>query len=332
MTDAKLRWGVLGAANIAVKAMIPAIRDSAELGEVVAIASRDRARATAVAADLGIPRAHGSYEALLADPEVDAIYNPLPNHLHASWTMRAADAGKHVLCEKPLACDAAEARQLVQHCATAGVALQEAFMYRFHPQWVRVRELVDARAIGEPVAIHTWFSYFNRDPDNVRNVAEYGGGALMDIGCYAINLSRMLFHAEPDGVSGAMAIDPQFGVDAVTSAALRFGDRHATFTCSTQAEPFQRVEVVGTRGRIEVERPFNTLPDRPSRIFVTSRGEPPGDPDTVTVVFEPADHYALVADAFAGAVLAGEPVPLPPSDAAANMAVIDALAAAARRG
>ncbi len=325
MTDARLRWGVLGAANIAIKAVIPAIRDSSERGEVVAIASRERARADAVAAELGIPRAHGSYEALLADPDVDAVYNPLPNHLHASWTMRAADAGKHVLCEKPLACDAAEAGQLVAHCATAGVALQEAFMYRFHPQWVRVRELVAGRAIGEPVAIHTWFSYYNRDPDNVRNVAEYGGGGLMDIGCYAINLSRMLYQAEPDEVGGALTRDPQFGVDVVTSAWMRFGDRHATFTCSTQAEPFQRVVVLGTRGRIEVELPFNMPPDRAARIFVTSRGDPPGDPDTVTLVFDPADQYALQADAFAAAVLAGEPVPLPPADAVANMAVIDAL-------
>ncbi len=331
MTNTRLRWGVLGAASIAIKSMIPAIRDSSELGEVVAIASRDPDRAAAVAAECGIPRAYGSYEALLGDPDVDAVYNPLPNHLHASWSMRAADAGKHVLCEKPLACGAAEARQLAAHCASAGVALQEAFMYRFHPQWVRVRELVAGRAIGEPVAIHTWFSYFNRDPDNVRNVAEFGGGGLMDIGCYAINLSRMLFDAEPDEVAGTVTRDPRFGVDVVTSAAMRFGDRQATFTCSTQAEPFQRVEVLGTRGRIEVELPFNMPPDRRARIFVTSRGEPPGDPDTVTLVFDPADQYALQADAFAAAVLAGDQVPLPPSDAVANMAVIDAVLGAASR-
>ncbi len=321
----RVRWGVLSTANIAAKAVIPAIRDRAERGEVVAIASRTAARAEGAARLLGIPRAHGTYEDLVADPEVDAIYNPLPNHLHGEWTMRAADAGKHVLCEKPLARTAAEAREIVDHCEAAGVLLQEAFMYRFHPQWVRVHELATTGAIGDLRAVQVWFSYFNRDADNIRNRADMGGGALLDIGCYPISVARWLFGAEPDEIRGTVTVDPEFGVDVITSGLLRFGDGHLSFTCSTQAEPHQRVDVIGTRGRIEVERPFNPDPAQETRIHVTSGGEPPSRADTTTLVFEPADHYALMADAFAAAVLEGGPPPVPPSDAVANMTVIDAL-------
>ncbi len=216
---------------------------------------------------------------------------------------------------------------MVDHCAAAGVALQEAFMYRFHPQWVKARELVEARAIGDLVAIQTWFSYYNRDPDNIRNVPEWGGGALMDIGCYPINVARMLVGAEPDEVHGSSTIDPEFGTDATTSGILRFGHCQVAFTVSMQSEPFQRVQVVGTRGRIEVEVPFNPSPDAETRIFVTTRGDPPAAADTVTLVFDPANQYALQADAFAAAVVAREPVPVPPADGVANMRVIEAVRA-----
>ncbi len=325
----RLRWGVLSTAKIARTAVIPAIGRS-ERSEVVAIASREPGHAAAVAADLGIAQSHGSYEALLAADDVDAVYIPLPNHLHAEWTMKAADAGKHVLCEKPLTLDAAEAQRVIAHCAAAGVVLQEAFMYRFHPQWLRTKQLVDDGRIGELRAVQVWFSYFNDDPNNIRNIAAFGGGALMDIGCYPISVARFLFDAEPDGIQAVAHLDPVSGVDTLTSAIMRFGTAHATFSVSTRTEPYQRVHVVGTQGRIEVEIPFNAPIDRPTRIFVTAGGRPPTDPATEIEEFAIADHYTLQADAFARAVLDGASASLPPSDAAANMAVIDAVRAAAR--
>ena len=322
MTNDTVRWGVLSTAKIGVQAVIPALA-KARHGELAAIGSRDLARAEEVAGALGIPRAHGSYEELLADPGVDAVYIPLPNHLHTEWAMKAADAGKHVLCEKPLALSAAQAREIVEHCAAAGVKLQEAFMYRFHPQWRKAKELVDEGRIGDLRAVQTWFSYFNDDPANIRNVAEFGGGAVMDIGCYPISLSRLLFGGEPDEVRAVIHRHPRFGTDVLSSAVLRFGDGHAGFTCSTLAENGQWVHIVGTAGRIEIEIPFNSPNDRPTRIFVSGGGRSPE-----TVSFPPVDQYTLQADAFARAILDDTEVPLPPSDAVANMAVVDAVLAA----
>ena len=186
------RWGVLSTANIAVRKVIPGIQ-RADRCEVVAIASRDPQRASRFASAHGIARAHGSYEALLSDPDVDAVYIPVPNHLHARWTVEAARAGKHVLCEKPLAMDGEEATQMAEACRSHGVRLMEAFMYRLHPSWEAVRQLVASGRIGDLCSVQTWFSYFNDDLSNIRNIAETGGGALYDIGCYPINLSRMLF-------------------------------------------------------------------------------------------------------------------------------------------
>jgi predicted dehydrogenase len=328
-TNTRLRWGILSTAKIARKSVIPAIQRS-DLGEVVAIGSRHADGAEEVATDLGIPRSFGSYEELLEADDVDAVYNPLPNHLHAEWTMKAADAGKHVLCEKPLTLDSAEAQRVIAHCDAAGIVLQEAFMYRFHPQWIRTKELVDEGRLGDLRAIHCWFSYFNDDPGNIRNIAEFGGGALMDIGCYPISVARFLFGAEPDDVRAMAHHDPDTGVDILTSAVLRFGIGHATFTVGTQVEPYQRVHVIGTAGRIEVEIPFNAPVDRATRIFVTAGGDPPTDPSTTTEEFAPADQYTLQADAFARAVIDRRPAPLPPSDALANMAVIDAVRDAGR--
>ena len=324
---APLRWGVLSTAKIGRKAVIPAIQQS-ERGAVVAIASRDGVAARAVADDLDIPRAFSSYEALLAAEDIDAVYNPLPNHLHAEWTMKAADAGKHVLCEKPLTLDATEAAGVIAHCADAGVLLQEAFMYRFHPQWLRTKQLVDDGRIGELRAVQTWFSYFNDDAANIRNIAEFGGGALMDIGCYPISVARWLFDAEPDDVQATVDRDPMSDVDILTSAIMRFGTGQATFTVSTRTEPYQRVHVVGTEGRIEVEIPFNAPIDRPTRIFVTAGGRPPTDPATEVEEFPIADQYTLQADAFAMAIREGRAAALSPSDALANMAAIDAVRAA----
>jgi predicted dehydrogenase len=327
VTD-ELRWGILSTANIGVKAVIPATRASSR-GEVIAIASRGLDRALGVAEDLGIPRAYGSYEELLADPDVDAIYNPLPNHLHAPWSIAAAEAGKHVLCEKPLALSADEARDIIAACDSAGVKLMEAFMYRLHPQWGLVRQLVSERRIGELKAINAWFSYNNTDPTNIRNVVEWGGGGLMDIGCYCINVSRMLFRAEPDDVHAMMQRHPEYGTDVVTSAVMRFGSGLATFTCSTVVENFQRVHVVGTAGRIEIEVPFNAWGDRPNRVVVVNDGDGRTDAGVEVLESEVADQYQLQADAFAAAVLDDLPVPVTNADSVANMTVIERVFAAA---
>ncbi len=324
-----LRIGILSTADIAVRKVIPGIRRS-ERVEVVAIASRDAARARVVAEALSIEGIHGSYESLLQDGAVDAVYIPLPNHLHAEWTIKAAEAGKHVLCEKPLALSAAEAQRMVDACRASGVVLQEAFMYRLHPSWVAVRELVAAGRIGELMAIQTWFSYFNDDPANIRNIAAFGGGALMDIGCYAIDLSRMLFDAEPTHVSASMRRDPSSGVDIVSSAILEFDEGIATFTCSTRTEPDQRVEIYGTDGRISIGIPFNIPPDRPTVVHVVAGGDPPVAPAIETLTFPTADPYAVEADALAAAVVDGR-VAIPPENAPANMAVIEAVVEAARR-
>ncbi len=243
------RWGVLSTANIAVRKVIPGIQ-RADRCEVVAIASRDPERASRFATAHGIARAHGSYEALLSDPDVDAVYIPLPNHLHAEWTVEAAHAGKHVLCEKPLAMDGVEATRMVEACNSHGVRLMEAFMYRLHPSWEGVRQLIASGRIGELRSVQSWFSYFNDDPSNIRNIAEAGGGALYDIGCYSVNASRMLFGGEPVRVEASMTRDPETGVDVTTSAILEFERGVATFTCSTRAEPDQRVHIYGTSGRI----------------------------------------------------------------------------------
>jgi predicted dehydrogenase len=323
-----LRIGVLSTANIATEKVIPGMRRAARV-EVAAIASRDTAQARATADRLGIPRAHGSYEALLADPEVDAVYIPLPNHLHAAWTIAAARAGKHVLCEKPLAMTAAEAEAMVEVCRAEGVHLMEAFMYRQHPSWVAVRELVASGRIGRLVAIQSWFSYFNDDPANIRNIRAYGGGALMDVGCYAVNLSRMLFDSEPDVVSAALLRDPASGVDIVTSAILGFEAGIAAFTVSTRTEDDQRVDVYGTGGRISVGIPFNIPPDRPTRVYVTAGGDPPVAPDTETIEFATADPYGVEVERFAAAILEGGPTPVPPEDAVANLRVIERIVAAA---
>ncbi len=319
----KVRWGILSTANIGMRKVTPAIQ-AADNSEVVAIASRGQERAAAAAVQLGIPDAYGSYEALLEAPHVDAVYIPLPNDLHAEWTMKAAAAGKHILCEKPLAMSAAQAQEMVDACAAAGVKLAEAFMYRHHPSWVETVRLVRSGAIGELRAVQSWFSYFNDDPTNIRNRMENGGGAVMDIGCYNINVARLLFDAEPTRIQSSVRRDPDMGIDIVASAVLEFpGEGQATFTCATRTEPYQRVHVVGTTGRIEVEIPFNIPQTMETRIWLTSGGEPPTNPASEAVTFEPADQYQIQAELFADSILVGTDVAVPPSDAVANMRVIE---------
>ncbi len=323
----KVRWGILSTADIGMMKVTPALQ-RAENCEVVAIASRDREQAGAAAAELGIPTSYGGYEELLADDDIDAIYVPLPNNLHAEWTIKAAAAGKHVLCEKPLALTAPEAVEMARACEDAGVKLGEAFMYRYHPTWGEAGRLVRDGAIGDLQAVQSWFSYYNDDPHNIRNRPENGGGAIMDIGCYNINLSRMLFAAEPVRIEASVRRDPTMGIDIVSSAVLEFpGGGQATFTCSIRAEEYQRVHIVGSAGRIEIEIPFNIPPDRETRIFVTAGGDPPVTPATETLVFPAEDQYTIQAGLFAQAILDDTPVPVPVSDAIANMRVIDAVLA-----
>src|SRR5271154_5735800 len=262
-----VRWGVLGVAKIATEKVIPAMQRG-EVSRIDAIASRDPERARAAAAALGIPKAHGSYEALLADPDIDAIYNPLPNELHVPWTLKALAAGKHVLCEKPIALDADEARPLIDARNRSGKLVAEAFMVRFHPQWRRARELSRDGSIGETRAIQTFFSYRLLDPDNVRNRPP-GGGGLYDIGCYAILTARFIFAAEPTRVIATIEHDPNFQTDRLASAILDFpGGRCLTFSVGTQLSAHQRVTIVGDAGRIEVMIPFNAPPDQPTEIAI----------------------------------------------------------------
>ena len=325
MSD-RVRFGVLGCASIAVNKVIPGMQRS-ERCEVVAIGSRDGDRAAAAAAQLGIATSHGSYDDVLTDDAVEAVYIPLPNHLHAEWTRRAAAAGRHVLCEKPLGLDVAEVTGMVDACRDAGVLMMEAFMYRHHPSWRRTYDLVAEGAIGELLAIQARFTYHNVDPANIRNIAEYGGGAVMDIGCYPINVARWFFDSEPTAVSAAVRRDESFGTDALTSAVLDFDGRHATFTCSTQLEPDQRVHLLGSAGRLEVEIPFNIPPDRPTRVVLTAGGDPPVAPQQTVFELPAADQYVAMADAFATAVRAGSPTPVAPEDAIGNMRVIEQILA-----
>ena len=326
----KLRFGVLSTANIGLKKVIPAMQQG-ELTTVTAIASRDLAKAREAATKLGIPAAYGSYEELLADPNIDAIYNPLPNQLHVPWTTKAAEAGKHVLCEKPLSMTVAEAKTLLDVRARTGVKICEAFMIRSAPQWLRVRQLLDDGRIGEIRAVNTHFSYFNVDPANIRNRIETGGGALYDIGCYCIQASRFAFDQPPRRVVALVDRDAQLGTDKLASAILDFGSGHAIFTCSTQQIPFQRVQILGTRGRIELEIPFNAPSDRPTRLFIDSTGDLTFSGITMET-FPASDQYTLQGDAFARAVCENTDVPVPLEDSIANMAVIEAIFRSGKSG
>jgi predicted dehydrogenase len=320
-----IRWGILSTADIGMRKVIPAIQNAAN-AEVVAIASREAGRAAAAAHNLGIPRSYGSYEALLEDDGVDAVYNPLPNDLHAPWSVAALEAGRHVLCEKPLGMSEAEARTMAAAAETAGRLLGEAFMYRHHPSWREAVRLVRSGAIGTLQAVQSWFSYHNDDPTNIRNQREHGGGALMDIGCYCVNLSRWLFDAEPVAIEGRVRRDPTLGVDTLSSGLLVFpAGGHASFTCSTRCEPDQRVHVVGDRGRIEIDIPFNIPPDRATTIQVTAGGDPPVAPATTVRRFPAANAYTLQAEAFGRAIATPGEAFVPIEDAIANQIVLDAL-------
>jgi predicted dehydrogenase len=322
----KIRWGILSTARIGTEKVIPAMQQC-KFGEVVAISSRSKESADAVAARLGIPIVHGSYESLLADENVDAVYNPLPTHLHVPWSIKALEAGKHVLCEKPIGLTSAEGQLLVD----AGkkhppLKLMEAFMYRHHPQWQKAKALVMEGQIGELRSIQSSFSYFNDNPADIRNQAEIGGGGLMDIGCYNISLSRFLFDAEPDRVLGHVEYDPRLETDRMASVILDFSRGTSSFTCSTQLTPYQRVHIFGTEGRVEIEIPFNAPPDQPCRIWHQR-----GRESIQEITFETCNQYTIQGDLFAQAILNDTPVPTPIEDAVANMKVIEAVLKSGRQ-
>ncbi|HEX8766404.1 MAG TPA: Gfo/Idh/MocA family oxidoreductase [Candidatus Acidoferrum sp.] len=323
MSGKKVKWGVLGAAAIAVKKVIPAMQKG-EWSEIVAIASRDSRKAQDAAAELGIPKAVGSYEELLADPEIEAIYNPLPNHLHVPWSIKAAEAGKHVLCEKPLSLTVRDAKELLRVRDRCAVKIGEAFMVKTHPQWLRVRDLIRRGVVGKLRSIAGVFSYFNRDPKNVRNVPEWGGGGLMDIGCYPITMSRWIFGEEPLRVCGMLEADPEFGTDRLSSAMMEFPSGHSVFTCSTQLVPYQRMQFLGTEGRIEIEIPFNAPNDRPCQILIDHGKDVFGGGSTAEAI-STCDQYTIQGDAFSKAIREGTELPVPLEDAIANMAVIEAI-------
>jgi len=326
MSASKVRWGVLGTARIARAQVIPALQQ-AQHAEVVAIASRELDQATAMARELGIPRAYGSYDELLADPNVDAVYIPLPNDQHVPWSIRALAAGKHVLCEKPLGMSAMEAQSLVD--AARGyprLKVMEALMYRFHPQWQRAKQMVTDGAVGQLRTMQSFFAYSNMDPANIRNHVEHGGGGLMDISCYNISYSRFMFGEEPERVCGIVEYDPVFKTDRLASGMLQFRSGTATFTCSTQLSAYQRVNMFGTTGRIEIEIQVNAPSATACRLWHAH------DSTIDEVVFDVTNQFTLEGDAFSLATLEDRPVPTPLSDAVANMRVIEAIVQSGREG
>ncbi|WP_419175786.1 Gfo/Idh/MocA family protein [Desulfosediminicola sp.] len=323
-----IRFGILSTAKIARQKVIPAMQRSAHC-EVTAICSRNLDNARQYSKQLGIAKAYGSYEELLADPEINAVYIPLPNHLHVEWSIKALEAGKHVLCEKPIGLNSGEAQKLIDAASCfPDLKIMEAFMYRHHPQWIEAKKLVESGAIGELITIQSFFSYFNNDPGNIRNISDIGGGGMMDIGCYNISLSRFLFDAEPDRVTGFIDRDPDFGTDRLFSGMMDFGGKVSSFTCSTQLSPYQRVNILGTSGRIEILIPFNAPPDRECEI-VLQKEIPDQASSLKTFTFPACDQYTIQADLFCEAISEDSQLPTPLSDSLNNMLVLEALVHAA---
>lgn len=323
----KIKWGILSTANIGVKKVIPAMQLGTS-SEIYAIASRSLEKAQQTANQLNIPKAFGSYDELLTDPNVEAVYNPLPNHLHVPLSIKALKAGKHVLCEKPIALSSSEAQSLID-CGKQfpHLKLMEAFMYRFHPQWIKAKEILKSGHIGKVQTIHSFFSYYNGDPKNIRNVPHWGGGGLMDIGCYSISLSRFLYDSEPQRVSGIVENDPQFNVDNLTSAILDFGNgQTSTFTCATLLTSYQRVHIYGDKGRVEIEIPFNAPPDKTTKLWVED------DNGIEEILFDICDQYTIQGDLFSQSIINNLPVPTAMEDALNNMLVIERIFKSAKEG
>ena len=311
-------WGVLSV-SVHYSLRIHTYLSKSPLVQLRGIASRDKRRAENAARELGMPRAYGSYEELLADKEIEAVYIPLPNHLHAEWVKKAADAGKHVLCEKPFAMNAREAEQAFAHAKSKGVLAMEAFMYRFHPQWKRAREIVKAGEIGNVHAVSTVFAYMLKDPTNIRNILAAGGGGIPDIGCYAVSSARFLIGSEPTRVISLVHRDPDMGTDILSSGILDFGTTRSVFTVGTQSHNTQRVHVLGSGGELSVLLPFNAYPDAPMQVSVST------GVGTRQVYTPATDQYVEMFEAFSRAVREGGAAPTPPEDAIANMKSLDAL-------
>lgn len=322
MTDTlnnKIRWGILGTAKIARQKLIPAINSSSS-SEVIAVASRSQEQAQTFADDCNIAKAYGSYQELLEAPDIDAVYIPLPNHLHVLWAIKALEAGKHVLCEKPLGLDYADAEKLARVSQQyPNLVMMEAFMYRFHPQWIKAKKLIQSGSIGKVSSIEASFSYFNREPNNVRNQAEIGGGGLMDVGCYCISACRYLYDSEPQRVVGLLDYDEEFGIDKHAHGMLNFAAGQATIFCSTQSEPSQRVYIIGTSGALLLDSPFYQTGDGSAQLRVYH------DLGETFFNFPDCDQYSIQVDSFAKAVRHNLSAPTPISDALANMKVIDAM-------
>jgi predicted dehydrogenase len=326
----RVKWGVLGVANIAVRKVIPAMQVG-QWSEVTAIASRDLSKAQAAAQQLHIPRAYGSYEELLADTEIEAIYNPLPNNLHVEWTIKALEAGKHVLCEKPIGMNVGEAKQLLQTRDKTGLKIEEAFMVLTNPQWVAVLDMIEAGKMGEVHSVTGHFSYNNHDLSNIRNIRETGGGGLMDIGCYLIFFSRLVFGAEPKRVVSLIEEHTETKTDILTSALLEFPSGHASFTCGTRMTPYQRVQIVGTGGRIEVQVPVNAPTDLPCKVLVDDGTDLMGSA-IQTLEFEPCDQYTIQGDLFSQAIRENKEPILPLEESIKNLAVVEAVFKSAKTG
>ena len=321
----KLNWGILSTAKIGIEKVIPAMQHG-KLSKIVAIASRTHESAREAAKNLKIPKAFGSYQDLLDDTSIDAVYIPLPNHMHVPWTIKALAANKHVLCEKPIALTATEAKELLKETEKfPHLKVMEAFMYRHHPQWIQALELINGGGIGMVKTVHSFFSYYNDDPENIRNMVDIGGGGLMDIGCYCISLARLIFDEEPQRVFGKIEYDPGFETDRICSGILDFGQGTSTFTCSTQLVPYQRVNVFGTKGRIEIEIPFNAPPDKPCKMLFQN------NEIIEEIEIKICDQYTIQGDLFSLAVLNNEKVPTPIEDAVENMKVLEAVIQSAEK-
>lgn len=314
----RIKLGVLGVSNHFVKrVMLPLCE--LEKVELFAIASRSEQRAAETAHTFNVRKAYGSYEALINDTEVDAVYIPLPNHMHAQWIKLAAAAGKHILCEKPLCMNAAEAVEVVEFCQKKGVVLMEAFMYKYHPQWQKVRDIIRTNNIGKVQYINTSFSYNNPSATNIRNIKDFGGGGLRDIGCYGISVPRFLLGKEPVRVVSLLTNHPEFGTDMLTTAILDFGTARATFNVSTCANAFQKVDIVATAGRVTVHLPFNAYNDVICRITVDSAI------GTREILIDPVDQYGLMINEFAELINQHEMVSSGEDDAILNQKVLDAV-------
>lgn len=326
MKTNKVKWGILSTAKIGREKVIPAMQKSL-FCNIIAIASENKDRLMEEAERLDIPKVYHTYLDLLNDREIDAVYIPLPNHLHVPWAIKAIEADKHVLCEKPIALSSAGAMQLLNASKDKPhLKVMEAFMYRFHPQWQHAKKLVTDGILGELKTIQSFFSYYNIDPSNIRNQKDAGGGAMMDIGCYCISLARFIFGQEPESVFGSVEYDPNLQTDRLASGILNFPGGTSTFTCSTQLAPYQRVNILGTDARIEIEIPFNAPPDKQTRIWLHSKK------GSEEIVFGQTDQYTIQGDLFAQAILNNTPVPTDLEDAVNNMKIIELIFESSKQG